>query len=109
MLEIIQVLYLLPVSEVIQRTLLINNTNSGFLSPNPDTLDVFCGLPKLLEFAVDDVSSLYSGLCVELGGVGNLEEDVFHNVRAIGSLELERFTLRMLSWREGDTEKVTVP
>lgn len=84
----------LSISKVVKRTLLVDDTDGRLLSADSDTLDVVGSLPESFEFAVDGVSSFDSSLCVEFGGVGDLEKNVLHDVGAEGSLELERLSLK---------------
>lgn len=42
---------------------------------------------------MEGVGNLDSGLSVELGREGYLEEDILHDVRSIWALELERLAL----------------
>lgn len=84
----------LSVGEVVERTLLVNDADGGLLGANADALDVVGGLAHSLELVVHGVCGLDGGLGVELGGEGDLEEDVLHDVRAVGALELERLALK---------------
>lgn len=59
----------LPISKVVKRTLLVDDPFSSFLGTDSYTLDIIRRLSKLLEFGVDYMGSLYSGLCVEFSGV----------------------------------------
>lgn len=83
----------LSVSEVGKGTLLVDNPHSSFLRPDLDTLDVTGGLSESLEFIVEGVGDFYGRLGVELGREGDLEENILHNVRSVGTLELEWFAL----------------
>jgi hypothetical protein len=73
--------------------LLVNNTNGRLLGSDPDTLDVIGSLTYLLQLSMNNVRRLHGGLRMELGGVGNLEKNILHDVRAIWNLELERLAL----------------
>ena len=85
--------HVLSVSEVVERALLIDDPDGGFLGADAHGLDVLCSLPELLELVMDDVGGLDGGLGVELGREGDLEENVLHDVRAVGALELEGLAL----------------
>lgn len=73
--------------------MLINDTDSSLLSADPDTLDVVRSLAEFLELVVDGMSSLNSGLSVEFSRVGDLEEDILHDIGTERPLELERLSL----------------
>jgi len=83
----------LSVSEVGKRTLLVDDPHSGLLRPDPDALDVIGGVSESLELVVEGVGDLNSGLGMEFGREGDLEENVLHDVRSIRALELERLAL----------------
>jgi hypothetical protein len=85
--------YTLSISEVVEGALLINNSDSSFLSADPDTLNVIRGLAESFELIVDGVSSLDGGLSVKLSRVRDLEKDILHNIRAVRSLEFKGFAL----------------
>lgn len=85
--------HLLSVSEVGKRSLLVDDPHSSLLCPDPDALDIIRSLPESLEFFVEGVGNLNGGLSVELSREGDLEEDVFHDVRSVGTLKLEPFAL----------------
>lgn len=70
----------LSISKVIQRSLLVNDTDSSLLSADANALDVVGRLAQLLQLVVEDVGGLDGGLSVELGGEGDFEEDIFHDV-----------------------------
>lgn len=84
----------LAVGKVVKRTLLVDDPLGGLLGADPDALDVVRGLAEFLELGMDDVSSLDGGLGVEFSGVGDLEEDILHDVGAVGDLELKGLALR---------------
>lgn len=77
--------------------MLVNNTDGSLLGADPDALDVVGSLAECLQVFVDDVSSLNGGLCVEFCRVGDLKENVLHDVGAEGSLELEGLALETQS------------
>lgn len=81
------------VGKVVERSLLVDNTNGGFLCADADTLDVVGSLAHSLELLVKDVRSLHSGLSVEFSREGDLEKHVLHDIRAIRPLELEGLAL----------------
>ena len=83
----------LSVSEVGKRTLLVDDPHSGLLRPDLYALDVVGGFSEGLELVVEGVGNLDGRLGVELGGEGDLEENVLHNVGSVGALELERLAL----------------
>lgn len=80
----------LSISKVIERALLVDDTDGGLLSANPDALYVIGGLAKSLELVIDSMSRLNSSLGVEFGRVGNLEENILHDIRTKWPLEFER-------------------
>jgi hypothetical protein len=84
---------MVSIREVVQWTLFVNDPDSSFLSPDDNTLDIAGTLAHLLEFAIQDVSSLYSSLSVEFSRVRDLEENVLHDVLSVWALELEWTTL----------------
>lgn len=81
------------VREVVEGPLFVDDADGGVLRADAHALDIVGRLAELLELVVQDVGGLHGGLCVELGGEGDLEEDIFHDVRAVGDLELERLAL----------------
>ena len=85
--------HLLPVSEIGKRSFLVDDPHSGLLGPDPDALDIIRSLTESLEFVVEGVGNLNSSLGMELGREGDLEEDVLHDVRSVGALELEFIAL----------------
>ena len=48
-----------------------------------------CGLRRA-SWEMEGHGGFDGGLRVELGGEGDFEEDVFHDIAAVGTLELER-------------------
>lgn len=91
--------------------LLVNNPDASLMGPVGDLLDVLGALAHGCQLPVDNLRALNGGLRVELGcqglivnssnshfhkltWVGNLEEDVLHDVAAIRALELELVTLK---------------
>src|SRR6266404_4604514 len=82
----------LSVSKIIQRSLFVDDTDSRLLSPDYYTLDVVGCLAHFFQLRVDGVGRFNSSLCMEFRGVRDLEENIFHDVRAIRALELEGFT-----------------
>lgn len=102
----------IPISKVVHRLeLLIDNPNTGFVCANGDVLDVFCRLALLLQLGVDMLGGFDGGLRMELGcesrltvtsdswseseltRIGHLEENIFHYVASIRSLELKLLAL----------------
>lgn len=73
--------------------LLINDANTSLMGTASDVLDIRRALAHSSKLVVDVLSRLDSGLRVELGGVGHLEQHVLHHVAAVPALELERFAL----------------
>jgi hypothetical protein len=84
---------MVSIRKVVQWTLFVNDPDSSFLSPDDNTLDITGTLAHLLEFAVQDVSSLDGSLSVEFSRVRDLEENILHNVLSVWALELEWTTL----------------
>lgn len=80
---------MVSVGVVVQRTLLVDDSHGGLLGSDLDLGNVIGSLSELLELLVEQHGRLASGLGVELSGERNLEENVLHDVRAVGSLELE--------------------
>ena len=79
---------MIAVRRVVERTGFIDDTVTGFLGFNHDTLD--------LIDTIDDLRMQGNGgfnccLGVELGWKGNLEQNIFHRVGAVALGELERF------------------
>jgi hypothetical protein len=83
----------LSVCKVVQWSLFINNSDGSFLGSDHDALDVVRCFAHVLQLAMDDMGSLDGRLSVEFGRIANLEEDIFHNVTSIWSLELEGLAL----------------
>ena len=103
------------VGKVGKRSLLVNDTDGGLLGADLDMSNVVRGLAGLLELLVEDHRCLSGGLGVyvanqsvnlrattkqrprlgltELGGERDLEENVLHDVRSVGALELELLSL----------------
>jgi hypothetical protein len=73
--------------------LLVDNADASLVSSAGDGLDVSSRLALRLEKVVNLLRSLNSGLRVELSRVGDLEENVLHDIAAIGALELELLAL----------------
>lgn len=73
--------------------MLVDDTDGGFLRADTHALDVVRRFTQRFELCVNGVRSLDGGLSVEFGGVGDLEEDVLHNVGAKRHLELEWLAL----------------
>ena len=83
----------LAIGKVGERALLIDDADGSLLGADANALDVVRRLASSLEPLVDDVRRLDGRLRVELGRIRDLEEDVFHHVRAVRALELEGPTL----------------
>jgi hypothetical protein len=73
--------------------LLVDNSDASLVSSASDGLDVGSRLALRLEDVVDLLRGLDGGLRVELGRVGNLEENVLHDIASVGALELELLAL----------------
>jgi hypothetical protein len=88
--------------------LLVDNSDASLVSSASDGLDVGSRLALRLEEVVNLLRGLDGGLRVELGcdvlagsfvtdnrltRVGNLEENVLHDIASVGTLELELFAL----------------
>ena len=85
--------HLLSISEVGKRSILVNDPHSSLLRPDFDALNVIRSLPESLEFFVEGMGDLDSGLGVELGREGDLKENILHDVRSVGTLELKLLAL----------------
>ena len=83
----------LAVREVVEGTLLVDDAHGSLLGADADALDVVRSLAHILQLLVQDARSLDSRLRVELGRVGDLEEDVLHDVGAERHLEVEGLAL----------------
>src|SRR5680860_167375 len=70
---------MVTVGRVCQLTLLGNNTNSGFVGGYNDSVDL---VEPVFNVWMKRYSRLGSRLGVELCREGNLEQNVFHHVRA---------------------------
>ena len=82
------------VGKVVHRLeLLVDDADAGLVGADGHLLDVGGGLAHGLELGVDLLRGLDGGLRVELGRVGDLEENVLHDVAAVGALELELLAL----------------
>ena len=79
----------LAIGKVVERALLIDDADGSLLGADANALDIVRRLTSSLEPLVEDVRCLDGRLGVELGRIGDLEEDVFHHVRAVRALELE--------------------
>ena len=73
-------------------TLLANNADRRLLRADLDALDVVTRFSERLELLVQLHGRLDRSLRMELGR-HELEQHVFHNVRAVWTLELERLAL----------------
>jgi hypothetical protein len=90
--------------------LLVDNPDASLMSPVGNLLDVLGALAHSCQLPVDNLRALNGGLRVELGcqglivnssnshfckltWVGNLEENVLHDVAAVWALELELVAL----------------
>lgn len=73
--------------------LLVDDADAGLVRADGDLLDVGGGLAHGLELGVDLLRGLDGRLGVELGGVRDLEENVLHDVAAVGALELKLLAL----------------
>jgi hypothetical protein len=78
--------------------MLVDNPYGGFLSSDPDALDVIRSLAEFFKFGVDDVGGFNSGLGMEFSGVRNLEENILHNIGRVGHLEFKGFALNYKSY-----------
>ena len=84
---------ILPIREVVEFTLLVNNAHGCLLSADADRRNVVRRLAHRLELRVESMRSLDGSLCMEFGRVRDLEEYVLHDVGAVGALEFERLAL----------------
>lgn len=89
--------------------LLVNNADASLVGAVGNLLDVFGGLAKLSELLVDDLRTFNGSLRVEFSckslvfaqysgragrtRIGNLEENVLHDIAAIRTLELKLLAL----------------
>lgn len=73
--------------------LLVDDANAGLVCAASNSLDVSGRLALLLEDGVNLLRSLDGRLRVELSRVRDLEEDILHDVAAVGPLELELLAL----------------
>ena len=61
--------YVLPISEVVQGTLLVNDPHGSLLCPDANGLDVIAALSQGLQLVVKDVCCFDGSLSVELGRI----------------------------------------
>ena len=73
--------------------LLVNDADAGLVGAARDMLNVLSRLAHGNQLLADFLGGLNGGLGVELGWVGDLEQDVLHDVRAVWALELEWLAL----------------
>src|SRR5471032_3404470 len=83
----------IAVGGVIERTLFIDDTNRRFVRADRDLLDVFDLLTRFRELAMQGHRRFHRRLRVEFSWEGDLEQDVFHHVRTVWTLELELVAL----------------
>lgn len=76
---------MVTVREVVKRTLLVNDPNGGFLSTDDDALNVIRAFAERFQLIVKNVGTFHRGLCVELGWIGDLEQDILHDTDHIGA------------------------
>ncbi|KAI6983492.1 2-methylcitrate dehydratase [Hortaea werneckii] len=69
--------------------LLVDDADAGFVSAVCDLFDVLGRLAHRGQLLVQTLSRLDGGLRVEFRGVGDLEEDVLHDIALVRALELE--------------------
>lgn len=69
--------------------LLVDDADAGLVCPVDDALNVLGRLAHSRQLLVQTLGSLDGSLGMELSRVGNLEQDVLHDVAAIATLELE--------------------
>ena len=81
---------MVAVGGVVQRALLVDDADARFVGADRDATDIVSRLAARLEQRMDLHGAFHRGLRVELGGEGDLEQDVLHHVAAVGPLELER-------------------
>ena len=92
---LVVLLDLLAVGEVVQRPLLVDDTDGSLLCADADTLDFLGGLTQFLKLRVDRVCGLNCSLSVELGRVGDLEQNILHDIGAVRTLEFEGLALEI--------------
>lgn len=80
----------IAISGVDERTLLVDDANSGLVGLNVDLLDLVQARSNL---RVQLDGTFDSGLSMEFSREGDLEQNVLHDVLLEGALELERLTL----------------
>jgi hypothetical protein len=73
--------------------LLVNDADASLVGSAGDGLDIGSRLALGLEEVVNLLGGLDGGLRVELSRVGDLEENVLHDIAAVGALELKLLTL----------------
>jgi len=73
--------------------LLVNDADASLVGSAGDGLDIGSRLALGLEEVVNLLGGLDGGLRVELSRVGDLEENVLHDIAAVGALELELLAL----------------
>ena len=83
----------LAISKVGERAVLVDDADGSLLRADSNAPDIIRRLSEGLEPLVHDVGGLDGRLRVELGRIRYLEEHVFHDVRAVRALELERAAL----------------
>src|SRR5882672_9153308 len=81
------------VRRVRKRSLLVDYADRRLVGPDPDFLNVFSRFAARFHLLKDGQRRFGRRLGVELGGEGDLEEDVLDHVAAVGALELERLPL----------------
>ena len=86
---------MVTIREIIERALLIDDANGGFLCTDANTFDVVRRLSHLFEFVVYDMRGLNRSLCMEFSSVGDLEEYIFHDIGTVRNLEFEGFSLEV--------------
>lgn len=68
---------------------LVDDAEAGLVRAEGDGGDVIGGLSCPEDLRAEGHGGFHGGLGMELGGVADFEEDVFHDVGAVGALELE--------------------
>ena len=80
---------MIAIGRVIERAFFVNDADAGFMRANGDFPDVGFGLAEFFQFTVNRHRRFHCCLRMEFSGEGNLEQHVFHHVRAVGALEFE--------------------
>ena len=78
---------------VVQRPLLVDDADAGFVRADGDLLDVFDRLAGALESLVQRDGGFHCGLAMELRREADFEQHVFRYIAAVRTLEFEGLAL----------------